>query len=139
MPVFLSVIAMAMAAPQCALPRELAGWSRTGEGLDTGHATRLSPRGGRIETRVTIRKAGVFGIAIDSDGWIDVAPERGKPLRMVAENRGPRCSGIRKIVRYRLQPGAYRVTIAKLGDKSARVMLVHGARPDGFARRRRSG
>ncbi|WP_066800082.1 hypothetical protein [Sphingomonas soli] len=135
----LSVLALALAAPPCTLPRELAGWSRTGQGLDTRHATTRAPRGGRVETQVTIRKAGTFGIAINGDGWIDVAPERGKPLRMVAENRGPRCSGISKIVRYRLQPGTYRVTISKLGERRARVMLVHGARPDGFARRRRSG
>lgn len=126
----LSVMALAMAAQPCTksaeLPRELSGWARAGEGLDTRHATLLSPRGGRIETRVTIRKAGIFGIAIDREGWIDVAPARGKPLRMASENRGPRCSGIRKIVRYRLRPGAYRVTVARLDSKQVRLMLVHG-------------
>ncbi|MES2989070.1 MAG: hypothetical protein V4808_14300 [Pseudomonadota bacterium] len=126
----MSVLMLAMAAQPCAkpvdLPRELSGWARAGEGLDTRHATLLNPRGGTIETRVTIRKAGVFGIAIDREGWIDVAPAGAKPLRMVSENRGPRCSGIRKIVRYRLQPGTYRVTVAKLDGKRTRLMLVHG-------------
>ncbi|RYY24272.1 MAG: hypothetical protein EOP62_17455 [Sphingomonadales bacterium] len=127
---FLSVTALALAAQPCAkpvaLPRELSGWTRAGEGLDTRHATLITPRDGRIETRVAIRKAGIFGIAIDRDGWIDVAPSRRMRLRMVSQNRGPRCSGIRKIVRYRLQPGTYTVTVAKLEDKPTRMMLVRG-------------
>lgn len=127
----MSVLALAIAAQPCPksvdLPRELSGWTRTAAGLDTRHATLLVPRGGRIETQVTIRKAGIFGIAIDREGWIDVAPPRGKPLRMASESRGPRCSGIRKIVRYRLQPGEYRVTVAKLDAKRVRLMLVRGA------------
>lgn len=125
------MLALAMAPPQCTrqesdLPRGLAGWVRNGEGLDTRHATTLRSRDGRIETRVTIRKPGVFGFAIDRDGWIDVAPARGRPLRMVSENRGPRCSTIRKIVRFRLRAGDYRVTVGKLSGERARLMLVHG-------------
>ena len=123
---FLSVLALAMAAPPCTLPRELAGWTRASEGLDTRHATLLDPKAGRIETMVTIRKAGVFGIALDREGWIDISAVKGKKLRMVSQNRGPRCSTIRKIVRYRLQPGAYLVTVAKLDAKRVRLMLVHG-------------
>jgi hypothetical protein len=130
MAVLLTLFALAMAAPQCTrqnsgLPRGLSGWARGGEGLDTRHATMLDPSGGRIETRVTIRKAGVFGIAIDREGWIDVTPAKGKPLRMVSENRGSRCSGIRKIVRFKLQPGDYRVRVAKLGKARVKLMLVH--------------
>ncbi|RYD50793.1 MAG: hypothetical protein EOP60_11155 [Sphingomonadales bacterium] len=120
-----------MATPQCArqvnLPAGLAAWSRSREGLGTRHATVLKPRDGRIETRVTIRKAGIFGIAIGREGWIDVAPAGGKALRMVSENRGPRCSGIRKIVRYRLRPGEYRVTVTRMKGEPVRVMLVHGS------------
>lgn len=124
----LSVFALAMAVPQCTLPRELAGWTRTGDGLDTRHAILLQPKDGRIETRLTIRKAGLFGIALDREGWIDVSPVNGRKLRMASQNRGPRCSTIKKIVRFRLQPGAYRVRVARLDDKRARLMLVHGAR-----------
>ncbi|RYD56363.1 MAG: hypothetical protein EOP60_05165, partial [Sphingomonadales bacterium] len=114
---FLTLLAL-VAAPQCAakseLPRDLSNWSRLGQGLDTRHATLLRARDGRTEARVTIRKAGIFGVAIDREGWIDMAPARGKPLRMASESQGPRCSGIRKIVRYRLRPGTYSVTVAKL-------------------------
>ena len=131
----LTALAMAMtvqgAALRCRsydtrLPRPLAGWTRNGAGLDTGHAVTLPVRRGSIETRVTIRKAGMFGVAIDRDGWIDVAPAGGRALRMASESRGPRCSTIRKIVRYRLRPGTYRVTVGRLRVERARLMLVHG-------------
>jgi len=134
----LSVIALTMAAAPCAraeLPPPLAGWTKNGRALDTRNAVTLAPRGGRIETGVRIRSEGVFGIALDREGWIDVAPAGGRKLRMVSESRGPRCSGIRKIVRYRLRPGSYRVTVARLQGARAKMMLVHG----GFARTRRRG
>lgn len=134
----LSMLALTMAAAPCTraeLPRSLAGWARGGTTLDTGHAMSLAPRGGRFATEVRIRKGGVFGIAIDREGWIDVAPAGGRKLRMVSENHGPRCSGIAKIVRYRLRPGSYRVTVEKLQGPRAKLMLVHGE----FARARRRG
>lgn len=127
---FLTMMALSLAVQQCPrnveLPRGLAGWARSGEGLDTRHATVLAVRGGRAEARMKIRKAGVFGIAIGREGWIDVTPARGRKLRMASESRGPRCSGIRKIVRYRLRPGDYRVSIGKIGGDRVRVMLVRG-------------
>lgn len=132
---FLSVLALSLAAAPCELPRPLAGWSRAGRGLDTGHAVLLAPRDGRIATTVRIRTAGVFGVAIDRDGWIDVAPEGGKPLRIASQGGAPRCSGIRKIVRFSLKPGSYRVTVEKLRGERTKLMLVHGE----VARARRSG
>ncbi|WP_448663348.1 hypothetical protein ACG3SL_01350 [Sphingomonas sp. CJ20] len=130
----LTALVLTMAAPQCrgqeaALPRPLAGWTRTGKGLDTRHAMVLAARGGKAEARVTIRKAGVFGIAADQDGWIDLYRDNGRALRMASEARGPRCSTIRKIIRYRLQPGTYRVAVSRLTAPAVRVMLVHGEAP----------
>jgi uncharacterized protein YfaP (DUF2135 family) len=134
----LSMIALSMAAAQCSraeLPRPLAGWTRSGRTLDTRHAVTLPARSGRVETGIRIRSEGVFGIALDREGWIDVAPQGGGKLRVVSESRGPRCSGIAKIVRYRLKPGSYRVTVVKLQGTRAKLMLVHG----GIARGRRRG
>jgi len=75
---------------------------------------------------VTIRKAGTFGIAVDQDGWIDAFPANGRnALRMASESKGPRCSTIRKILYYRLRPGSYRVTVAKLNGTRAKLMLTH--------------
>jgi hypothetical protein len=108
------------------LPRPLAGWTRDGKALDTGHAVTLPARKGSVETRVTIRKAGMFGIAVDQDGWIDAFPANGRTaLRMASESKGPRCSTIHKILYYRLRPGSYRVTVARLKGTRAKLMLTH--------------
>ncbi|MDP5277349.1 hypothetical protein Q9Q95_00295 [Sphingomonas sp. DG1-23] len=127
----LTALALTLAVPQqcrsydTRLPRTLAGWTRAGRGLDTGHSVTLNAgRDGTLATTVRIRKAGTFGIALSEPGWIDVAPARGKPLESVAHGHGPDCSTIRKIVRYRLRPGTYRVTVNKLKATRARLMLV---------------
>ncbi|MDT8761093.1 hypothetical protein MZO42_20535 [Sphingomonas psychrotolerans] len=128
----LTALALTIVLPQqcrsydTRLPRPLASWTRSGQGLDTRHAVTLDAgRDGKLATTVRIRKPGTFGIAIDRDGWIDVAPGRGRPLRMASESRGPACSTIRKIVRYKLRPGTYRVTVNRLKASRARLMLVH--------------
>lgn len=127
----LTALALTLATPQqcrsydTRLPRPLAGWTRPGRGLDTGHAVTLNAgRDGKLATTVHIRKAGTFGIALDQAGWIEVQPARGKPLESVTHGHGPECSTIRKIVRYRLRPGTYRVTVNKLKATRARLMLV---------------
>ncbi|WP_404336822.1 hypothetical protein AB2M62_00330 [Sphingomonas sp. MMS12-HWE2-04] len=125
----LAALALSFATQQCrtydvALPRPLAGWNRVGRGLDTGHAVIVSGRRGTVSAAVRIRKAGSFGIAVDREGWIDVAPAGARPLRMASEARGPRCSTIRKIVRYNLRPGTYRVSVNRLRGDRARLMLV---------------
>jgi hypothetical protein len=130
MAMLLTALALSLATQTCrsydtALPAPLTGWTRPGRGLDTGHAVTLARSGAAINTIVRIRKAGTFGIAIDRDGWIDVAPGRGRPLHVTSESRGPACSTIRKIVRYKLRPGTYRVTVNKLKATRARLMLVH--------------
>ena len=125
----LTALALSLATQTCrsydtALPAPLSGWRRSGRGLDTGHSVTLARNGDSIRTTMRIRKAGTFGVAIDRNGWIDVAPDRGRPLRIASENRGPECSTIRKIVRYKLRPGTYRVSVNKLKATRARLMLV---------------
>ncbi|TGX55164.1 hypothetical protein E5A73_06995 [Sphingomonas gei] len=125
----LTALALSLATQSCrsydtALPRSLRGWTRSGRVLDTGHAVTLPRTGDSIRTLLRIRKAGTFGIALSEPGWIDVSPERGKPLDSVAHGHGPQCSTIRKIVRYKLRPGTYRVTVNKLKATRARLMLV---------------
>src|SRR6476620_1828738 len=99
---FLTAIALAFAAPACThydvkLPHPLAGWTRNGARFDTGHATIIGARGGRAATSVRSRRAGIFGIALDQTGWIDVTRAGGKPLA-AQDGHGPQCSTIRKIV-----------------------------------------
>lgn len=107
------------------LPGDLRGWTRLGHTLDTGHAVLLPARNKAAETTVTIRKRGTFGIAVDSQAWVDVWRGRGKALDMASESRGPACSTIRKIVRYNLAPGTYRVTATRVEGGRARLMLVY--------------
>ncbi|ATY32421.1 hypothetical protein [Sphingomonas psychrotolerans] len=126
----LTALALSLATQTCrsydtALPAPLSGWTRSGRGLDTGHAVTLARSGDSIRTTIRIRKAGTFGIALSEAGWIDVAPDRGKALDSTAHGHGPKCSTIRKIVRYKLRPGTYRVTVNKLKATRARLMLVH--------------
>ncbi|MCX8475060.1 MAG: hypothetical protein MT490_04600 [Sphingomonas sp.] len=127
----LTALALTIAIPQqcrsfdARLPAQLAGWTRNGRDFDTRHAVTLNAgRDGTLATTVRIRKAGTFGVALSEPGWIDVQPMRGKPLASVAHGHGPQCSTIRKIVRYKLQPGTYRVTVNKLKATRARLMLV---------------
>jgi hypothetical protein len=130
MAMLLTALALSLATQTCrsydtALPTPLTGWTRSGRGLDTGHAVTLGRSGDSIRTTLRIRKAGTFGIALSEAGWIEVSPMRGKPLESVAHGHGPDCSTIRKIVRYKLRPGTYRVTVNKLKATRARLMLVH--------------
>lgn len=125
----LTVLALSLATQTCktydtALPAPLSGWTSAGRALDTGRAVTLARTGDSIRTTIHIRKAGTFGIALSEPGWIDVTPARGKPLVSVAHGHGPKCSTIRKIVRYKLRPGTYRVSVNKLKATRARLMLV---------------
>lgn len=128
----LTAMALAWAAQGCRtldtdLPRPLAGWTRLGSTLDTGHAVIVPRRGERAVTSVRIRRAGTFGIAIEGNGWVDVTPQgAARPLRMAAERHGPRCSTLGKIVAYRLRPGTYRVSVGRLRADRVRMMLVAG-------------
>jgi len=90
--------------------------------------------GGMTRIPFRIEKAGRYGIALDQGGWIDVAPLEGspasavagKPLESVQHGHGPDCSTIRKIVRFDLKPGLYRLSLTKLTKPQAKVMLVTG-------------
>ena len=76
--------------------------------------------GFRIDT------AGRYGIALDQRGWIDVVSGAagGEALKSTVHGHGPDCLSIRKIVRFDLKPGVYRLFITGLATPSAKVMLV---------------
>ncbi len=75
-----------------------------------------------------IDAAGTYGIALDQRGWIDVIPlaKGSAPLKSVAHGHGPDCSSIRKIVRFRLEPGDYRLALTGVELPLVKVMLVAG-------------
>lgn len=140
--------AQATAATQCkatdaSLPTPLLGWTTPGDELTPGKAVTLDtvdastlkdvPAGAKpgkaasIAFKVTT--AGTYGIALDQAGWIDLVPGAAgsKPLDSSAHGHGPDCSTIRKIVRYTLATGEYRVFVTGLSQAKAKVMLVVGA------------
>jgi hypothetical protein len=136
-------------APTCAsldrsLPAALASWTIDGERLVAGHAVTLqgtaptalpSGRPGREATiAFSVPMNGVYGIALDQRGWIDVLPvmDQGapRPLRPVDHSHAPACSTIRKIVSFELNAGTYySLSLSGLPNAMARVMLIAPAPP----------
>lgn len=135
----------APAAPQCAatdagLPASLSGWTAPGGEFGVNKAARLqtgelakfrgvpagAKPGGAVMIGFKIDKAGRYGVALDQRGWIDVVPGAtgGEALKSVAHGHGPACSTIRKIVRFDLQPGLYRLYLTGLDMPDATTMLV---------------
>jgi len=142
--VFLAALLL-QAAPHCAatdasLPAPLAGWRTPGGAFDIGKAVTLqagdvatlagvpagAKPGGAAMIAFRVATAGRHGVALDQGGWIDVLPGAagGEALKSTAHGPGPQCSTIRKIVRFDLRPGVYRVYLTGLKSPSAKVMLV---------------
>lgn len=141
----LAALLLLQAAPQCAatdagLTADLSGWTAPADGfginkavmLNAGDVAKLSgvpagtKPGGAAMIGFKVEKAGRFGIALDQRGWIDVVPgaSGGDALKSVTHGHGPQCSTIRKIVRFDLQPGLYRLYLTGLDKPVAKVMLV---------------
>jgi hypothetical protein len=132
-------------ATDASLPAALTGWTAPGDELVPGKAVELdgvdamtleglppgSKPGKAAMVKFTVGVAGTYGIALDQPGWIDVLPgaKGGDALKSTAHGHGPECTTIRKIVRFALQPGSYRVYLSGLGQAKAKLMLVTGTAP----------
>jgi hypothetical protein len=110
------------------LPPKYAAWKTPGEAFAPGKAVELKAAGGAVTIGFRIEKPGVYGIALDQRGWIDVIAgvAGGEPLKSVSHREGGSCWTIRKIVRFQLEPGLYRLALTRLVRPQARVMLVEG-------------
>ncbi len=84
-------------------------------------APAATSHGGMVQFKVTA--AGTYRIAIDSAAWIDVVAG-GTGLTSVGHGHGPDCSGIRKMVDFKLAPGSYVLQIAGNATPKVHVMLV---------------
>lgn len=112
-------------AMDAALPASLAGWKMTHKGLALGHGGTLDVTNGIASADFHIDTAGTYGIALDQPGWIDVSAKGASTaLVSVKHGHGPECSTIRKIVRFNLVPGDYRLDLKNLKQAQAKVMLV---------------
>ncbi len=131
------------AATDAALPAPLAAWTLVPNGelapgkavmrptLEPAAVVPALPAGAKpgraMSTGFTVTVPGTYGIALDEPGWIDVTPGgQATPLASTAHGHGPDCSTIRKIVRYHLEPGFYRVTVTGLQAAMAKLMVVEG-------------
>jgi hypothetical protein len=70
-----------------------------------------------------IETAGVYRVAIDSAAWLDILSD-GKALESVNHGRGPDCTGIRKMVDFRLEPGIYLMQVVGNGTPTLRVLVT---------------
>lgn len=72
---------------------------------------------------LTIEKAGVYTVALDQAGWIDVVKD-GKALKSSGHGHGPACSTIRKMVDFKLDPGHYTIQISNAPKDTAILEVV---------------
>jgi hypothetical protein len=72
---------------------------------------------------IHVEKAGIYRVAIDSAAWLDVVSD-GKGLESVNHGHGPDCSGIRKMVDFKLEPGLYVLQIVGNGAPKLRVLVT---------------
>jgi hypothetical protein len=128
-------------AVDASLPAPFAGWTAPGTNLAPGQAAVLESRDdpaftasipgakpGRVaSTDFTIARSGVYSIALDQKAWIDVLPAGGgAALKSVSHREGDPCWSIRKIVRFQLEAGSYRLALTGMTQPRAKVMLVPG-------------
>lgn len=143
-----AALLLAQTAPACpamnaSLPPPLAAWTLVPAGeLAVGKAIMRPtlarsavipalPAGGKpgraMTAGFTVETAGIYGIALDQPGWIDVVPGgQTAALTSMVHGHGPQCSSIRKIVRYRFEPGFYRVNVTGLSVAMVKLMVVAG-------------
>ncbi len=132
-------------------PPELTGWSRptalaaaadgAGAALAPGRAAqvRLIPtrdvafaappekpsapdaRGGLLS--LPIDRAATYRVALGAPAWIDLLRD-GKPLASVGHGHGPACTGVAKMVDFRLQPGRYTLQLSGASQAEVTVMVA---------------
>ena len=72
---------------------------------------------------IAVETEGTYRVAIDSPAWLDVVAD-GKSLESVGHGHGPDCSGIRKMVDFKLTPGRYLLQIVGNGSPKLRVLVT---------------
>lgn len=91
------------------------------------YAVRPEKPGGTVSyggmMRFAVAEEGVWRVALGSAAWVDVVAG-GKALRSVAHGHGPDCTGIRKMVDYRLSPGTYTLQLAANGTETVTVLVA---------------
>ncbi len=71
---------------------------------------------------IAVVTAGTYEVSLGSAAWIDVTTADAV-LASTGHGHGPACSGIRKIVRFDLQPGTYDVRLSRSESDKAQVLV----------------
>lgn len=91
------------------------------------YAKRPEQPGGSVShggmVALDVARAGVYRVAISTGAWLDVV-SGGEALQSINHGRGPACSGVRKMVDFRLEAGRYIVQIAANGTPSIRLLVA---------------
>lgn len=73
--------------------------------------------------RFAVAEEGVWRVALSSGAWVDLIKD-GEAAASIAHGRGPACTGIRKMVDYRLKPGTYALQVAANGSDTVTLMVA---------------
>ena len=133
-----------------ALPPELSGWSaqmpvsagvKPGDGatVSVGQAALVSlhpakhlalapaPRGATEGSGGTLTLAvtatGTYRVALGGGAWIDLV-QQGKALASIAHNHGPKCTGVRKLIDFKLTPGNYTIQLSGSAEDSVALLVA---------------
>lgn len=139
-----------------AMPREFAGWGMRTP-LMAGTAPRNAPvlpigRGADLTLSATsavtapaapgkapaadsrsglamfqVSRAGTFRVALGAPAWIDIV-QAGRVIASTAHGHGPVCTGIRKIVDFRLSPGRYVLHLSGAETATVPVLIARAAK-----------
>jgi hypothetical protein len=84
-----------------------------------------APLGGTYGAMLAFRitTPGIYRIALSARASIDVA-QAGRTIEPAGESDAPICTGIRKIIRFPLQPGSYALQISGVAGPQATVLLA---------------
>ncbi len=86
-----------------------------------GKPAQPDDHGGLVAFHVTA--SGTYRIALGGRAWIDIVRE-GKVVASVAHAMGPACSGLAKMVDFRLEPGAYTIQLSAAADPTLRIAIT---------------
>ena len=71
----------------------------------------------------TVARPSIYRVTLGAGMWIDVV-QGGKAIASATHRHGPPCSGIRKIVDFRLLPGRYLLQVSGGKEPDVTVMIA---------------
>jgi hypothetical protein len=70
---------------------------------------------------IDVPRAGILQVAVDNKTYVDVV-RAGKPLALVGEPKTKGCTGVQKILEFKVAPGRYLVQLSGSPDKTVRIV-----------------